>query len=1629
MAMAASTQQMQTKHHAPPTVQDVHANEEAEEISKDTPPSMEQANWLSRLTFWYLNPLLSTGFRRALQFADAAPLPHTERAQAIGQRFQSIIQRLYGPYLPGSRRRKEEREQKERTNGQHAVTIQASESFEPAKPVAVQPSADTSSSSPSPSSTLSSSPPSLFRAIWSLIGPAYLYALFFQFISETLAFAGPILVQLLTQFLDDPEEPTWHGWLYTALLFVLPTIASVARSQHYVKSWQVGIRIRAAILTALFNKSLRLSPAARRLATDGQILTLVSTDAQKLAEICPLLFVIFTAPLSLAAAFILLWLQVRAATLAGLAVILLLMPTNIYLGRKSGGYRREEARETDKRMRFVKESVSNMKTIKSYGWSRSFLDRIREVRRKEIKIRTKAAYLEAMSNSILILQPVLISLVTFLTFAGMGEQLTATNVFTSLALFNVMRFQLSQFPLVLTALFEARVCMARIRRVLLREEIDPAASRDYSEELPMDPEESVIEIRGASFSWDLEEEAAAAAAGMDAAKDAKTKNKHQEHGKQASNGTATANKNGGSSHLTQSNDDNGHASTNFKLHAINIRIRRGKLVACVGAVGQGKSSLLAAILGEIGHIPSSTSPIPPSPASSSSSKAPSSSASHMMDNIPPVKVRGRMGLAAQTAWILNASLRENILFGLPFDEVKYNQTIEACCLKMDLEQLPEGDATPIGDRGVNLSGGQKQRAAIARLVYSVLFGKIDTICMDDPLSAVDAHVSKALVHNLLRPRNEAANDPGGLFIQHGCTVIIALNQLPFLPWFDEVIVMSGGRVVQQGTFRQLMDESEGELAALMNNYGFQEKEKEKDKEKQDKTDVDTVAATSLTGVNDNRLDGMLPQPQPQPDLSHASATSNQSSQPAGSLINGPQPQPIHSTSETLSPPIGAARTQLSSTVPSSAAPAPLAATALAAASTAEPNGTHALAAPANGTVATDDGASKPTAKTASSSLTAASTSAPATSNKAESRVEGKVSWNVYKAYMLSSGGWWVLLTLIFLFCIHQSGRVSADFWLAFWSGQDWAHPAHPLGYWMGIFAIFGAVVTLASLIRSTLFANRTCHASLSMHNSMLDGVFLSPTSFFDTTPVGRIVNRFASDIDKMDHLLCRTLEGWAGCIFFVLGTFIAICTVYVYFFAPLLVIIAIYWKIQQYYIASSRELQRLDSISRSPILSHIGESLNGVASIRAFDRMEEFERKNEDHVDSNHRQLLTYQMCLCWLAVRVELISTLLMTISSIFAVSNRHSSQAGLVGLSIVYAITITSFLNFSVRLGSILEGLFSSVERVDELTHLEPEAPLFIPSRDPNPSWPEVGRISFEDAWMKYRPELDYVLKGISCQIEGGEKVGIIGRTGSGKSSLLVSLFRLVELNRGHIRVDGIDISSIGLEVLRQRLTLIPQDPTIFSASIRYNLDPFHRYSEEDIWAVLKLVNLESKVASMDGGLEFVLSEGESLSVGERQLLCVARALLRKTNILILDEATASVDVESDNLIQHVIASHFSSCTILAIAHRLSSIIHYDRIIVMDGGRIVEFDAPYTLLQREDSALKALVDATGTASAQHLYSVAKEAWELKQTGQAYRLVQLRSRRSAEDEGESKTHDVDPNIPEPSVVRFHHDGSDQEAR
>ncbi|RKP09032.1 putative ATP-binding cassette transporter protein YOR1 [Thamnocephalis sphaerospora] len=914
------------------------------------------------------------------------------------------------------------------------------------------------------------------------------------------------------------------------------------------------------------------------------------------------------------------------------------------------------------------------------------------------------------------------------------------------------------YPMVLALYVDAKVSLERIRDYLLAEELDNVAVTD------MDAE-NAINIDNGTFAWETAPPAEVTKASKKAEKKRRKSKKWRK--KKTKDAVDTASSSSPpSTRQTDSASASAAASVAVEasdqplrasLRNINLQIPRGSLVAVVGSVGSGKSSLLNALVGEMKCLEGS------------------------------VVFGGSVGYCPQTAWIQNATVRDNITFGLPYDEAKYRAVIRDCALERDLDILPDGDFTEIGERGINLSGGQKQRLNIARAVY---FGA-DIILLDDPLSAVDAHVARHLFERCIQ---------GALANR---TRVLVTHQLHFVRHADYVLYMENGEIKQQGSFEQLSKES-GAFAQLISEYGGADDEKTSDDE-------------DASGGSGDDTD-----------------------------IEEEKKKPAKTSGQALM--------------------------------------------------------------------------------TVEERATGAVAAAVYKSYIRAGGGWKTVRCLTLALTMRFDPQCSNDLWLSWWSGDE-LHLS--MGQYMGVYAGWGVAQMVAGILFGISLAYLCARASKTLHDDAINNVFRAPMSFFDTTPLGRIINRFSKDMDSVDNQLIEALRMFTSTLAITAATFLMICVVFPIFLAPLVPLLCLYYYFQLFYRATSRELKRIDSVTRSPLYAHFGETLTGLATIRAYREQNRFIGENEQLMDTTNRPYYLSFTIQRWLGMRLEAIANILTFFVSIFTVISRTSVSPGLIGLVMSYSLQVTGTLNWCVRQAAEVEVNMNAVERLEYYAQeLDQEAPAVLPDNRPDERWPSRGAIEINQLELAYRKGLPNVLHGVSASIRGGEKIGVVGRTGAGKSSIMVALFRLVEVSGGSISIDGVDISSLGLRDLRSRLAIIPQDPTLFHGTVRSNLDPFSRYTDQELWDALDRADMKTYVAGLADGLDAEVSEGgENFSAGQRQLVCLARAILVHARILIMDEATASVDMRTDALLQKAIREDFAGCTILTIAHRLNTVIDYDR------------------------------------------------------------------------------------------------------
>uniref|UniRef100_A0A669C3K4 Multidrug resistance-associated protein 4 n=1 Tax=Oreochromis niloticus TaxID=8128 RepID=A0A669C3K4_ORENI len=582
--------------------------------------------------------------------------------------------------------------------------------------------------------------------------------------------------------------------------------------------------------------------------------------------------------------------------------------------------------------------------------------------------------------------------------------------------------------------------------------------------------------------------------------------------------------------------------------------------------------------------------------------------------------------------------------------------------------------------------------------------------------------------------------------------------------------------------------------------------------------------------------------------------------------------------------------------------------------------------------------------------------------KEESRFEGNVGLHMYVKYFMAGANFLVLLVLILLnalahvsllFTFYHYCKNTKDFFV-FLSGLT-------------------ATSVVFGFVRSLVFFNVLVSSAQTLHNNMFNAILRTPIHFFDINPIGRILNRFSKDIGYLDSLLPWTFVDFIQVFLQVIGVIAVAAVIIPWILIPVVPLLVVFLFLRCYFLQTSRDIKRLESTTRSPVFSHLSSSLQGLSTIRAFKVQQRFQQTFDEYQDLHSEAWFLFLTTSRWFAVRLDGICSVFVTITAFGCLYLRDGLEPGAVGLALSYAVTLTGMFQWGVRQSAEIENMMTSVERVVEYAELESEAP-WETDKQPSSDWPKAGCITFDRVNFSYSASEPLVLKNLSLVFKSREKVGIVGRTGAGKSSLISALFRLAE-PEGRITIDGFLTSEIGLHTLRQKMSIIPQDPVLFTGTMRKNLDPFKQHTDEDLWNALQEVQMKAMVDELPSKLETVLTEsGSNFSVGQRQLVCLARAILRKTRILIIDEATANVDPRTDGLIQQTIRDKFQECTVLTIAHRLNTIIDCDRILVLDAGRIQEYDEPYVLLQNQDGLFYQMVQQTGRAEAASLLHTAKQ-------------------------------------------------------
>ncbi|XP_054623345.1 ATP-binding cassette sub-family C member 9 isoform X1 [Dunckerocampus dactyliophorus] len=1397
-------------------------------------------NLLSKATYWWMNPLIIGAHKRPIELKKIGKLPIAMRALTNYLRLKDAYE-----------------DQKTAENPDRA--------------------------------------PSIWRSMYRAFGRPILLSSTFRYLADLLGFAGPLCISGIVRNLtlegggatQDKIRETYFGVHFmlstellqnTSVLAVLLFLALVLQRTFLQASYYVtietGINLRGALLAMIYNKILRLSTSNMSMGemTLGQINNLVAIETNQLMWflfLCPNLWAM---PVQIVMGVILLYYLLGWSALIGASVIVLLAPVQYLIATKLADTQKSTLEHSTDRLKKTTEILKGIKLLKLYAWENIFCGSVEETRGKELTSLKTFAFYTSMSIFMNAAIPIAAVLVTFVMHHIITKSSPSpSEAFAALALFNILVTPLFLLSTVVRFAVKALVSVQKLGEFLQSDEIGDDSWRNGDMSVPSEAAKkhpgatkAINRKQPLRYQMDNYEQPSRRQMRPSETEDVAVK---------VSNGCFT------------------WGSNLSTLSDINIRIPTGQLTMIVGQVGCGKSSLLLAMLGEMQTITGRVhwSKLPDCETllhqgTFSCSEAEEEAHGHTMS-----KNRYSVAYATQKSWLLNATVEENITFGSPFNKQRYKAVIDACSLQLDIDLLPFGDQTEIGERGINLSGGQRQRICVARALYQ----NTNIVFLDDPFSALDIHLSDHLMQEGILK-----------FLQDDKrTVVLVTHKLQYLIHADWIIAMKGGSVLREGTLKDIQThdvELYDHWKTLMNR---QDQELEKDIEQDSQTTLErkTLRRAFYSREAKNQMDDEdEEEEEEEEDDDNLSMTTNRRS---------------------------------------------------------------------------------------------------------------KVPWKVCWCYM-SSGGFFMVFLMVSSKLLKHSVIVAIDYWLAMWSSKsnqtivagpngtcqvqeihrnatfpgtsDYevqyhscrflkAQTSTPLDFgppvcvqdslYLTVFIILCAAGITLCLITSLTVEFLGLSAATNLHHNLLNKIIHAPLRFFDVTPLGQILNRFSADTNIIDQHIPPTLESLTRSTLLCLSAIGVISRITPSFVIALVPLAVAFYFIQKYFRVASKDLQDLDDSTQLPLLCHFSETAEGLTTIRAFRHEARFKQRMLELTDTNNTAYLFLSAANRWLEVRTDYLGAVIVLAAAGTSIWGLHCGEpsGGLVGLALTYALTVTNYLNWVVRNLADLEVQMAAVKKVNSF--LSTESENYEGSMDSSQvpeNWPQDGGIKIQDLCVRYDPMLKPVLKHVNAYVQPGQKVGICGRTGSGKSSLSLAFFNMVDIFEGKIVIDGIDICKLPLQTLRSRLSIILQDPVLFSGSIRFNLDPERTCNDERLWEALEIAQLKNMVQALPGGLDAVVTEGgENFSVGQRQLFCLARAFVRKSSILIMDEATASIDMATENILQKVVMTAFADRTVVTIAHRVHTILTADLVIVMKRGNILEYDKPETLLEQEDGMFASFVKA----------------------------------------------------------------------
>ena len=1266
----------------------------------------------------------------------------------------------------------------------------------------------------------------LIRTLMKTYMKTFVYAFIINFFQVLLEISVPFMIWAIIDFMAEKGEnkkPIGYGIFLIVLYLVIDLVAKILSQQGNFVQGLLGARAYTGVVSIIYNKVLKCSSATNKAFTQGEIINFIQVDASKILYLAWVFPTVARLPIQLVFAITYLLFFFGYSLLGAFGVSFVLIIINFMLAIIGQKIQKRVLARKDTRMRFTTELINNIKIIKLNSWIKYFNDKLTNARNSEVGSIRCTFYFMALNIFIIFALGPMLILSTYGIFFATGHTISLGQGMAALQVLNSLNTPIRWIPSFIGTLLQFSVSMRRIEKFLLCDEVNPAIVEINSMEAQNKDYDIIVE--NANFSWggkkddEIKAKPSKKAEPKKETKETKPKSKNKginEYENLSDSDDSEETKLSTSSDSTTDEARNMKVTDSVQISDLDLQIHKGEFICIIGPVGSGKSSLISALLGDMIYM--------------SDGIIEEYANNYMDDKIrhkiveasaqfsSQVKLGGSISYVQQVPWIQNKTIRDNILFDLPMNEDKYNKTIELCELGSDLDMLPGGDLTEIGEKGINLSGGQKARISLARAVYA----DADIILMDDPISALDSNVKQRIFDNLFLDELRYK------------TRILVTHAVEFLPKVDRIIIMDHGRVKYIATYEELQNSSEIQqiVETLSQIQVGKEEEKEgDDKESKDKSQDEKKSEEKVTKTR---------------------------------------------------------RSFISE----------------------------------KGQNITED----------------------------ENEEQITVNWYIYYRFFLSQCTWVFLIILIPMSIAASYMNVRNGIEMGNWITDS----ENDDKYWKYFFTIAGLSLGYALLttIVSTVVSLVTLRIAKLLHFDMIQKITNAPVNlYFDKTPSGRILNRFSSDLNKLDNAIhmkvAWTLNLFVMCSFDIyvaaLNTPWALCIVPVF-----LLLLAL---LLRYYIKTYREINRLASVTHSPLMNHLGETISGATTIRSFHKEDKFIHTNYRYLNIVTNVGFWRESLKSWFAIRIEVLSIIILGFTCGFLLSYRDKADAVLIGVLFNRFIAFNMLLMWACALLADLEGDLVSYDRCIKMLEIPQEAQ----ARIENPElvdWPRWGQIEFNDYSLRYRPETDLVLKNLTMSIQAGQKIGIVGRTGAGKSTICLGLCRIVEADSGSILIDGIDISTVGLEDLREKITIIPQDPTLFEGTLRFNLDPVGTISDYELLNMAQKASLEELVNRDETGLDQKIEDGgKNLSSGEKQLICICRAILRKNKIVLMDEATANIDIKTEQIIQKLIQEEFVESTVLTIAHRLNTIISSDKVLVLSAGEIVEFDDPQKLLENSNS------------------------------------------------------------------------------